>query len=443
MKGLRPHIPSSVYAINSEKVHTHKFYDMVNEKGCIYLAGTNVAGNSLYHAYRDFKAVSFKDAETKEFLRTVVAFIDLSMKYRNVAGGFPIPLLNSIYIADNHSTITYLPYALIDYINTFYDDDMRQVLYYPAMVNRTDAIQKERSSRVEHTGLLSDELHFSRMLARLIYLFLTKNRRVGASGIEQSVYNSRVYYLKTEMADIPNVLADVLWNIMHGKHIQPASLKSVVVSSLEKETDSKRIDKIPLSRKRSVISCKAGIASFFSRRWKLLVITLILLIITVYLIADAVLSRGREDYTAGLTSKQVVELYFDAINTLDLNYLDAIHYKRSGKQVKNELSTMYVMLKMESAFGKTLVHPNEIATKEFDSQVHTVFGISDLELEQIQNDAEPVFRARYTRVVSSGENLHETVMEETIQLQFIDDHWYITESERSIRSEGSHMRENP
>jgi|GEM_PF-2677689 len=442
IKGLRPQIPATVLIVSDEETRSHSFYDIVHEQGCMYLAGASVKGASLYDIYSDFKAASFKNSETQTFLRTVVALIDLSMKYRDVSGWFPKLLLNSIYITDNHSTITYLPYSLIDYLNTFYEDDMRQVLYYPAMIHRTASIKKEKSSRVENEGLLTDELLFSRILARLIYLFLTKNRRMNASGIEQSVYNSRVYYLKTEMNDMPNGLADTLWNIMHGKEMQLAFLRGALVSSMVDETDTERIDKIPFSRRRGIISCKAGISAFFSRRWKLLLIVLILLGIVFYLLSDVMMSRRREDYTAGLAPRQVVELYFSAINTLDLYYLDAIYYKRSGKRVKDELSTVYVMLKMESAFGKTLVHPDEIANTEYDPQVHTVFGIRDLELDQIENDAEPVFRARYTRVISSEESLHETVMEETIQLQFIDDHWYITKSERSIRSEGSHMREN-
>ena len=443
LKGLRPHIPATVLIISDEEIHSHSFSDIVNERGCMYLAGVSVEGVSLYDIYSDFKAASFKDAETERFLRTVVALIDLSMKYRDVSGGYPILLLNSIYITEDHSTITYLPYHLIDYLNTFYEDDMRQVFYYPALINRKASIKEEKNSTVEKADLLDDKHLFSQILARLIYLFLTKNRRMDASGIEQSVYNNRVYYLKTEMNDIPNGLADTIWNIMHGKHVQLSLLREAIVSSLEDKSETERIEKIPFSRRRGILSFKAGMTAFFTRRWKLLLIGLILFGIAFYLLSDAMMSRRREDYTAGLAPRQVVELYFSAINTLNLNYLDAIYYKRSGKQVKDELSTFYVILKMESAFGKTLVHPDEIAKKEFDPQVHTVFGIRDLELTLIQNDTEPVFKARYTRIISSGEGLHETVMDETIQLQFIDDHWYITKSERTIRSEGSRMRENP
>lgn len=443
INGLKSHIPASIHVVSGNQVSPDSFTDIVTEKGCIYLGGAAVSGLSLYDVYRDYRAASFKNSETEKFLRTVVALIDASIKYRDVSGGFPILFLNSVYVTEDHSKITYLPFSLIDYLNTFYEDDTRQVLYYPAMINQTSGEKSEKYS----TGRgkmekLVDEHLFSRILARLMYLFFTRNRRLDGTGMEQSVYDSRVYYLKTEIEDIPKALADTLWDIMRGKQIQLALLRRTIASCSTRKTEPERAEKIPFSRRRNVVSFRAGMAGFFTRRWKMLLVILILLGVALYLLSDIMSSRRREDYTADLSPREVVELYFTAINSLDLNVLDAIYYKRKGKQVKNELSTVFVMLKMESAFGKALVHPDELTEGEFDPQLHTVFGIRDLELGLIQDDDVPVFRARYVRVINSGESLHETVIEETIQLQYIDDHWYITESERSILSEGSRMRED-
>jgi hypothetical protein len=441
INGIKSYIPASIHVVSGNQVSPDSFTDIVTEKGCIYLGGAAVCGLSLYDVYRDYRAASFKNSETEKFLRTVVALIDASIKYRDILGGFPIFLLNSVYVTEDHSKITYLPFALIDYLNTFYEDGIRQVLYYPAMITQTSVEKSEKYSigRGKMEKLVDEHL-FSRILARLLYLFFTKNRRLDGTVIEQSVYDSRVYYLKTEIEDIPKALADTLWDIMHGKKIQLALLRGTIASCATKKTEPERAEKIPLSRRRNVVSFRTGMAGFFTRRWKMLLVILILLGVALYLLSDIMSSRRREDYTAGLAPRQVVELYFTAINTLDLNVLDSIYYKRKGKKVKDELSTVFVMLRMESAFGKTLVFPDELTEGEFDPQLHTVFGIRDLELGLIQDDDVPVFRARYVRVVSSGESLHETVIEETIQLQYIDDHWYITESERSILSEGSRMR---
>ena len=441
MKGIRSYIPSPVYTVAKNHVATEQFTDIVTERGCVYLSGCSVEGTSLYHAYRDFKASTFKDEETAAFFRTLLSIIDSSVQYREVTGTYPILLLNTVYISDSLSSITFLPHRLIDYLNTFCDDDMRQVIYYPAMKHQRTKDSEEKRDKNSQTVNLTGEYQFSSTLSKLIYLFLTKNKREHALKNGQSIYNSRVYFISTEMSGVPHGIADTVWNIMHGKKIQLAELRNAIEAGLKSKTDPDRLYHVPFCRRRSIISFKAGMSSFFSRRWKLLLIVLILIGIGIYLISDAMLSSMRDDYTAGLEPEQVVELYYNAINTLDLNYLDAVYYKRSGKKVKDELSTVYVMLKMESAFGKTLVHPEYIEDMEFDPQVHTVFGIRDLDIEKIQNGTEPIFRARYKRVVSSGEKLHETVIEETIQLQFIDDHWYITNSERSILSEGSRLRD--
>jgi hypothetical protein len=443
INGLKFHIPASIHVVSGDQVIPDSFTDIVTEKGCIYLGGAAVSGLSLYDVYRDYRAESFKNSETEKLLRTVIALIDASLKYRDVSGGFPILLLNSVYVSEDHSKITYLPFSLIDYLNTFYEDDTRQVLYYPAVINHAsgEKSEKHRTGRGKMEKL-GDEHLFSRILARIMYLFFTKNRRLDGTGMERSVYDSKVYYLKTEIEDIPKAFADILWDIMHGKQIQLALLRETIASCATKKIEPERAEKIPFSRRRNVVSFRAGMAGFFARRWKVLLVILILLGVALYLLSDVMRSRRREDYTADLSPRQVVELYFTAINTLDLNVLDAIYYKRKGKQVKNELSTVFVMLKMESAFGKALAHPDELTEGEFNSQLHTVYGIRDLELGLIQDDDVPVFRARYVRVISSGESLHETVIEETIQLQYIDDHWYITESQRSILSESSSMRED-
>jgi hypothetical protein len=441
MKGLRTYIPSPVLAIQGEKVHTARFTDIQTERGCVYLSGVTVPGQSLYQMYVDFKAESFRSVETLSFLGMAMSLLDASLTFSQSSGSFPLLLMNSIFIADDGRLITFLPYELMDYLNTFLDDEKRQVLYYPIMVNRNSTLRENRKNSDERWGLATNEDEFTQNLARLMYLFFTKYSRSLEAGKEQSVYNDRVYYLGTEMRGVPREVADTLWNQMHGKPVNVEDMRAVLAAGVKQQTPRAPVEKIPIVRRRRVISMKAGITDFFSRRWKLLLIILILLGVALYLLSDALLSRTRQDFTAGLTPMQVVELYYESVNNLDLNYLDAIYYKRSGKKVKDELSTVYVMLKMETAFGKIIVHPDEIAGSIFDHQLHSVFGIRDLELTRMRNGEDPVYRATYTRVVSSGETLHETVMEETIQLQFIDDHWYITKSERSILSEAQDTRQ--
>jgi hypothetical protein len=96
------------------------------------------------------------------------------------------------------------------------------------------------------------------------------------------------------------------------------------------------------------------------------------------------------------------------------------------------MSSLFVMLKMEQAFGKTFVGPDEIDNENYRPEIHTIFGVRDLHIETVRSGEEPVYKARYERVISSGEELAEYEVEETLYLKYINDHWYITKSERII-----------
>jgi hypothetical protein len=199
---------------------------------------------------------------------------------------------------------------------------------------------------------------------------------------------------------------------------------------------------VPLMKKKAVVFFKTRLHSFLTRRWKLLLTIMILAGAGVYLLSDALSSRNRVDYTAGLSPRQVVDLYYRATNDLDLDVIDAVFYKRSGKKIRDELSSLYVMLKMETAFGKTLVHPEDIKVQGYQPERHSVFGILGLDLQQTGNDDHPIFHAQYRRVISSGEELYQYSVQETIYLEYLDDHWYITKSDRTIEN-SSQIQEIP
>jgi hypothetical protein len=191
---------------------------------------------------------------------------------------------------------------------------------------------------------------------------------------------------------------------------------------------------VPLLKRPTVIRFRSGLLSFASRRWKLLALVVILIGVGAYLLSDILSSRNRADYTAGLSPRQVVELYYRAVHDLDLEIIDAVFYRRSGRRIRDELSTVYVMLRMETAFGKVLVQPEDIEVQGYQPERHSVFGIADLDLQQTRNGVGPVFHARYRRIISSGEELRVYHMEETIYLEYIDNRWYITESSRTVET---------
>jgi hypothetical protein len=142
--------------------------------------------------------------------------------------------------------------------------------------------------------------------------------------------------------------------------------------------------------------------------------------------------RHKTELPPGLTPRQVVDLYYKAVDELDLDLIDSLFYKHAGKKIKDELSTLYVMLRMEQAFGQKLVTPDENINSNSVPQRSKVYGIRNLHIESRGTSENPVFFATYTRVLSTEGKLYKSSIEETIYLQYINDRWYITKSERKV-----------
>jgi hypothetical protein len=436
--GLKRLLPSPVVTLRRGELNEHSFTEVVTENGCIHLKGYAVPGQSLYQLYQEKRPRLFYSQATRSFLRCVLAVIDAAVQYRNRYGGFPFLIMNGVYVTGDLGEVSFLPGAVVDHLNAYYDDALRQVVYYPCTERRTKRRQGppgEASDSGKYFGpgrLPVQEYTFTHTLARLLYFFFVgpeqKKIRTGRE--------SSTLYLITEIEDAPASIADLLWDILRGGEVPLERLRDTLETCL-RETDETRngrrpTARVPFSKRRGVIHFKTGLYEWFGRRWRLLLVVCIVCAIGVYLLGDALNARNSQDHTAGLSAGQVVELYYEAVNDLNLEVIDSIFYRRSGKQVRDELSTVYVMLKMESAFGKNLVSPDDIGENGFQPEYHSVFGIDDLELELLENGSNPVYRASYVRVISSAEELHTNRMVETIHLKYIADHWYITKSERVI-----------
>jgi hypothetical protein len=160
--------------------------------------------------------------------------------------------------------------------------------------------------------------------------------------------------------------------------------------------------------------------------------------ISSYLLYDYLTNKNRVDYTAGLNAEQIVELYLYGVDTLEIDIVDSVFYKRAGKEVKNELSTLYVMVKFEQAFGNVLIGPEEIdeedlsGTTDKELQGKKVYGLEDIEIQKIVNGDEPTFSAKYKKILSAGDEINVYSIVETLKLKQFKDRWYIIRSDREI-----------
>jgi hypothetical protein len=398
------------------------------------LKGPVISGISLYDIYKDYTPVCFSSDETRRFLHLIIFLIESAEKYSIYTGSFPQILLNGIFIEEDGTKITLLPPSIIDYLNKYQSIEEQRLLYFSAGGKKFPI---KNRTKVD-VGIEKDQSEFTLSLARLIYLFFTKPKMSPdsekASSHTHTDYGEKpVFYLRSCVDDIPKELADAIWALMHGKIIELQELVKIIQMSISDLQAGRVTRKIPVFKRRGVISIQHRLSVFLSRRWRYIPIVLILLGVVAYLLSDALRARNRIDYTLGLSADQVVELYYSSINNLDLDAIDSLFFKRSGKKIKDELSTVYVMMKMEQAFGKQLISPDAVLNTNMSLDYYSVYGIKDLAFEQISNGNDPVFIARYTRVISSSESINEYEIEETLYLKKIKDRWYITESIRSIQ----------
>jgi hypothetical protein len=435
---LRKKLPAEVITLRGNSASRYSFSEVFTHNRCVYIGGHRVSGRSLDHVYDNCRIEGFKTEETRALITFFIKLIDAAKQYRDLTGAYPILLLNSIYAAENGSEITFLPYGLIDYLNTFHNETLRRTLYLPIHLGGWS--KKPRHGKAgtgDKTGnasSLATENGFVRTLGWLLYLCLTRRNQESGPEKTQVSRGTMVLYLGSLIKDAPAILSDALWSVLHGGDMSLDRLRDVLTASLQQDTPGNRLVPVPLLKRPIVIRFKSGLFSFASRRWKLLALLVILIGVGAYLLSDALSSRNRVDYTAGLSPRQIVDLYYRGVNDLDLEIIDAVFYRRAGKRIRDELSTVYVMLRMETAFGKVLVQPEDIDVQGYQPERQSVFGIVDLDVQQTRNGARPVFHARYRRIISSGEELHADHMEETIYLEYIGNRWYITESDRTVET---------
>jgi hypothetical protein len=434
ISNLKDLLSDEIHTITKDGVQTSTFRDTINQDGCLFLKGTEICGISLYDIYKDYTPVSFSSEETKRLLRLIVLFLEIAEKYRLYTGRYPRILLNGIFIEENRKKVTILPPSIIDYLNKYKSTEEQRLIYFSADAKKFPI---KTHNRVD-AEFEKDQSEFTFSLARLLYLFFTKpvlsrDSEKKDSQIHVDYGELPIFYLRSYIDDIPKELADAIWALMHGRIIKLLELVKIIQISIDDIQAGQPTGRIPFLKRRGIISFQHRLSVFLSNRWRYIPIVLILLAVVAYLLSDALRVSKRIEYTLGLSANQVVELYYSSINNLDLDAIDALFFKRSGKKIKDELSTVYVMTKMEQAFGKQLIAPDAVPNTNISLDHYLVYGIKDLVFEQISNGNDPVFIAHYMRVISSVERINEYKIEETLYLKKIKDRWYITESVRSIQ----------
>lgn len=189
---------------------------------------------------------------------------------------------------------------------------------------------------------------------------------------------------------------------------------------------------------RRLQALKRGV--FFTKNRSKLLAALAAVVI-IGLIVQAPLSKAlAPPVTAGMSQKEVIELYYSCFKTLDTEVLDDTITAKAGKADMNEIGTIFVTSKVRTSYEGTtgIVDPEQWISegmKPVDPGVQ-VWGLSDLKIRSIGNDR---YEATYTKwTSSSGENVDETSprmpegmkIRDRIHLTTRKNAWIIDELER-------------
>lgn len=402
---IRNHLSEKIYVVENGQVSSFGFSEVNNYNSCISLTGYEVQGFSLYKLYGTYQVKAFYSEETREFLSLVQKIAESLEILRQQTGVYPPLLLNGIFIHKTVSTrITFLPVKMVTSLNKYYDIDKQGLLNFCTEIP---------------SSLHSEGERLSFALARLIYLFFTKNR---ASSFEP------VFDISSLVENTPRGFAKTLWDILHGKKRDVESLNQAI-DEAQKSREKAQPDTPPLFRRESILLFKHRMHTLLRTRWKIIVTAALILGIVFYLTSDAFLSKRSADYTSSLTAREAVELYFAARENLDIETIDSLFYKRAGKEVKKELSSLYVISRIEQAYGKGMIKSQQPDSEQTDSEDARLFRIKDLRIEQIGSGENPLFIATYKKVIREEDKKVEYSIEEKIYLKRIHERWYIINNE--------------
>jgi len=142
---------------------------------------------------------------------------------------------------------------------------------------------------------------------------------------------------------------------------------------------------------------------FWQRHWKTVLIVSAVVVAAGALAGSLMKTVLAPRETRGYSPSEVVESYYRSMNDLNHGLMDDCVVDGAGKETIREVMNIYVLTRVSLGYeGRSHV----IAADEWDAQgrpeltaPQTVYGITDLEVQQERGEPEPVFRVRYTKWV--------------------------------------------
>jgi hypothetical protein len=417
LTGVKAFFGLPVYTVRGGTVERRSFDGAMTVEWCLCLTGAVVEGVSLLDACA-LSGSGFSCDTSGGFRSLFRSFVESAISVRNETGSLPRMFLNGIYSDVETGVFTYLPQGLAEFLFTYLSEEKRKSIFF-VVGGRVKGGAARRSVPNPPVERFPGENVFSESCARFIYLHLAD----GGAGPD-----SPVYFLADRVPGFPFVLAELVWNAMRGKTYSLESLlESIELPPSESAAISSRkhSGKVPLHKRKGYLDFIHLLKHFFSSSLKLVILIVLLSGVLAYVVLDIAGKKGPRDNIPELAPRGVVELYYSAMNDLDLDVVQSLFYRRAGRKVVNELSTLYVMSRLGQVYNKQY----EDAETGGSS---SILSIQVLEIEQVSDGYAPVFHTRYKKTINTGDKRTEYLIEETLSIGRIRNRWYIVEDQSRI-----------
>ena len=140
---------------------------------------------------------------------------------------------------------------------------------------------------------------------------------------------------------------------------------------------------------------------FWQRHWKTVVIVSAVIVAAGALAGSLLKTVLAPRETRGYTPREVVETYYRSMNDLNHTMMEDCVVEGAGKETIREVMNIYVLSRVSLGYeGRSHITPADAWDAQGRPELtapQTVYGITDLELQQERGEPEPVFRVRYTK----------------------------------------------
>ncbi len=429
---LKPAIEKPIITVKDGKIYESKFSSITNSAGCIALEGGNISGVSLFNYFLEYKNSGLDSKKSEELLELLIEVSSAVQLVKREKNYFPKLYLNSVFIDRKTNSVSFIPVEIASTLHDYIKGEARIIngfcvdnLLAPESVSEDETVKS---------------------LVILLYLgYLLSYKKTESTFKKKTVEIKAkpVYYLKTLNPGAPKNLADYLWRIL--KKGQKSTIEQLIsilqmAISASKEykykEDLKR-EKIPFLRGKKWVDFSFNLKNTIYHRWKFLIIVSIIAGFFIYIVGDIIYRSTLSKITEGMSPEEVVQLYVKALKDLDVETINDIFYKRTGKQVFKEVSSLFVIKRMTQIYGFRWITSNQLKNMDIKNlkkipKNANIYAILNVKVEKVSDKTQPVFRLTYKKILSNEDNIDIYEYSENLTLIKIKGRWYIGKFKRRL-----------